>query len=94
MVATTLSEEAKVMTPNEATIAGGLSGGLIGALASVLTTRYLLKHGPNYEAKIAEVNATLDDRIGQVSSVLSSRIADLKSSLGELTQAHTDHFTQ
>lgn len=34
------------MTPNEATIVGGLAGGILGAVASVFTTRYLVKHGP------------------------------------------------
>jgi hypothetical protein len=82
------------VTPNEATIFGGLAGGLLGAVASVFTTRYLLKHGPNYAARIAEVNATLDGRIGEVSSSLSARIADVNTSIGELTQAHTDHFAQ
>lgn len=82
------------MTPNEATLVGGIAGGLLGALASIFTTRYLLKHGPNYEAQIAKVNATLDNRIGEVSSSLSARIEGVSSSIGDLTQAHTAHTAQ
>jgi hypothetical protein len=82
------------MTPNEATIVGGLAGGILGAVASVFTTRYLVKHGPNYEGRIAAVNATLDQRIAEVSTNLGSRIAELNTSVGELTRTHSDALTQ
>lgn len=44
------------MTPNEATIFGAVGGAVFGAIVggivSIVTTRYVLKHGPNYEAQI------------------------------------------
>jgi hypothetical protein len=82
------------MTPNEATIAGAVAGGLLGAITSIFTTRYIVKHGPDYSAKIDAVNSTLDQRIGQVSSSLSDRIADVNETLTQLTAAGTEHFAQ
>jgi len=47
------------LTPNEATIAGGLAGAALGAVASIFTTRYLVKHGPNYGEQITNIHGTL-----------------------------------
>lgn len=35
-----------------ATIIGGLAGAVLGSITSIFTTRYIVKHGPNYEAQI------------------------------------------
>jgi hypothetical protein len=86
------------LTPNEATIlagvVGGLSGAVIGGAVSVFTTRYIMKHGPNYSSQIDQVNSTLDERIAGVSSSLDGRISDINATLEALTQAHTQHFEQ
>lgn len=51
------------MTPNEATILGGLGGAAFGAffggLTAFFTTRYIVKHGPNYSAQIDSTNNAL-----------------------------------
>jgi hypothetical protein len=51
------------MTPNEATLIGGIGGAALGAIfggvTSIFTTRYLAKHGPNYSAQIDSTNDAL-----------------------------------
>jgi hypothetical protein len=47
------------LTPNEATIAGGLAGAALGAIASIFTTRHLVRHAPNYGDQITDIHRTL-----------------------------------
>jgi len=78
------------MTTNEATIVGAVAGGVIGAITSLFTTRYVIKHGPNYDAKIAAVTATLYGRIAEVTDTLNTRMTAVNATLEGLTKAHTD----
>jgi len=51
------------ITPNEATLIGAFGGAALGAvvggIVSFFTTRYLVKHGPDYSAQIAGTNEAL-----------------------------------
>jgi len=51
------------LTPNEATLIGGIGGAALGAVfgavVSIFTTRYIVKHGPNYSAQIDSTNEAL-----------------------------------
>ena len=47
------------LTPNETTLVGGLAGAALGAVASIFTTGYLVKHGPKYGEQIMNIHATL-----------------------------------
>jgi hypothetical protein len=51
------------ITPNEATLIGAFGGAALGAVVggvvSFFTTRYMVKHGPDYSAQIAGTNEAL-----------------------------------
>jgi hypothetical protein len=51
------------ITPNEATLVGAFGGAALGAIlggvVSFFTTRYIVKHGPDYSAQISGTNEAL-----------------------------------
>lgn len=48
------------MTPNQATIVAALLSAVISALVAVFTSRYLIKHGANYQKQIEDLRASLE----------------------------------
>src|SRR5579863_10454953 len=63
------------LTANEATIVGALAGAALGGIVAILTTNYLVKHGPNYQ-----------EQIGNLHKILS----ELAKTQDELKQQHAD----
>ena len=72
------------LTPNEAVILAAIAGAVIAPLlsivTSILTTRYTLKHGPNYERQIDDLHHTFQQQIGTMNESLNA----LSETQGEL----------
>jgi hypothetical protein len=48
------------MTPNQATIVAALLSAVISALVAIFTSRYVIKHGANYQKQIEDLRSSLD----------------------------------